>query len=184
MIHVASVAFALALLVGCAHSSTSASNASNPPPNLAQVDPGIWRSGQPATPEQWAYLKSIGVKHVLKLNFDTEGSDKEALTQGLDVHPLSIQPEGDKDVIHKVLGTIVKPSEETLNEAEKLLESGDGWLVHCTHGQDRTGLVVGRYRVLHDSWTPKAAYQEMLAHRFHPELHGLHESWEGFASSH
>ena len=29
-------------------------------PNLVQVEPGIWRSGQP-TADGWVYLKSLGV---------------------------------------------------------------------------------------------------------------------------
>ncbi len=56
--------------------------------------------------------------------------------------------------------------------------------VHCTHGQDRTGLVVGVYRVLHDGRTKDDAYQEMIHHNFHPDLHGLHEFWERFDVAH
>jgi protein tyrosine/serine phosphatase len=49
--------------------------------------------------------------------------------------------------------------------------------VHCTHGQDRTGLIIGLYR-LNEGWTKDAAYKEMLVHHFHSSLHGLHEYWE------
>ena len=39
-------------------------------PNLHAVRPGVWRGGQP-TAAGWAYLREPGVKHVLKLNFDS-----------------------------------------------------------------------------------------------------------------
>ncbi len=45
--------------------------------------------------------------------------------------------------------------------------------VHCRHGQDRTGLVIGPQRVLVEGWAPADAYAEMLAHGFHPYFEGL-----------
>ena len=35
--------------------------------------------------------------------------------------------------------------------------------VHCQHGENRTGLIMGLYRVQYEHWTPEAAYQEMIA---------------------
>ena len=32
--------------------------------------------------------------------------------------------------------------------------------LHCEHGKDRTGLVIALYRIQHDGWTPKAAFDE------------------------
>jgi protein tyrosine/serine phosphatase len=152
-------------------------------PNLVQVEPRIWRSGQPTTAEQWQYLKSIGITRVVKLNFQSEGSDYGATAAGMTVHILSIQPEGDKDIFDNILNTFVKPDPARLVEIETAIELGGGVLVHCTHGQDRTGLAIGRYRVLYDGWSKDAAYAEMLANNFHPSLHGLHESWEDFEPS-
>ncbi len=149
-------------------------------PNLAQVEAGIWRSGQPTTVEQWKYLYSIGVRHVVKLNFASEGSDDPAASVGMIVHTLSIEPNGDTDLFDAISGTFIRPDEGLLEQAERILEQGGGVLVHCTKGQDRTGVVVGRYRVTFDHWTKEAAYSEMLAHNFHPLLHGLSESWEHF----
>jgi len=141
-------------------------------PNLAEVDNGLWRSGQPTTLEAWTYLHSIGVKHVVKLNFESEGSDALAEKVGIDVTTLSIEPNGD------VVTIFDPPNEGRVVVAISLL--GPGWLVHCSHGQDRTGYVVGRYRVERDGWTKGDAYHEMLDHHFHPELPGLHEAWEDF----
>jgi protein tyrosine/serine phosphatase len=45
--------------------------------------------------------------------------------------------------------------------------------VHCKHGQDRTGLMVGLYRVLQQGWAPEKAYEEMKERGFHPFFLGL-----------
>ena len=147
-------------------------------PNLVQVGPGLWRSGQPTTIDSWNYLKSLGINHIVKLNFDSEGSDDEATTVGLIVYKLGIQPEGDKDILDNISNTFLVPDRSNIIEAEKIIQQDGGVLVHCTHGQDRTGLIIGIHRVKHESWTKDSAYREMLARHFHPELHGLQEFWE------
>jgi tyrosine-protein phosphatase SIW14 len=148
--------------------------------NLHMVSNGLWRSAQPVTDADWAYLKSLGITRVIKLNFETEGSDAGAEKQNISVFTLSIQPEGDKDLFDNVKNTFVQPNRQALAAAISLIRSG-GVLVHCTHGHDRTGLLIGLNRVIFDAWTKKAAYKEMLEMGFHPELHGLHEFWESFS---
>jgi len=54
--------------------------------------------------------------------------------------------------------------------------SGLGTFVHCEHGEDRTGLAVGAYRIKVEHWTKPAAYQEMEAPGFHPLLRGLYRA--------
>ena len=51
-----------------------------------------------------------------------------------------------------------------------------GTFIHCEHGQDRTGLLVGLHRLSQD-WTPQAAWLEMTNHGFHPALLGLTHYW-------
>jgi hypothetical protein len=146
--------------------------------NLWQVDAHVWRSGQPMTLADWQYLQSsVGIKRVIKLNYDSEGSDDLARSLGMIVYELSVQPVG--------LGDILKrPDPDKLAEAIRLLEHADGVLVHCKNGWDRTGLLVGMYRVIYDGWTTDRAYEEMRRLGFHPELRGLHEAWEAFAAAH
>ena len=50
--------------------------------------------------------------------------------------------------------------------------------VHCSHGRDRTGLIVGLYRVLHEGWQAKDAYAEMNTEGFRPLNRNLREFWE------
>jgi hypothetical protein len=96
---------------------------------------------------------------------------------GLIVYHLSVQPVD--------LGDILKrPDPGKLAEAIRLLEHADGVLIHCKNGWDRTGLLVGMYRVIYDGWTTDKAYEEMRRLGFHPELRGLREAWEAFAAAH
>lgn len=158
-------------------------------PNLFQVDMSVWRSGQITTAEGWRTISELAKGrrvHVLKLNFDHEGSDALAVSLGFDVHVLAIDPAGDQDIVDDLRSVFRRPNTELVDQAVALLVgagTGDVWLVHCTHGQDRTGYIIGRYRVLHNGWTTDEAYREMLSRNFHPALHGVHEAWEDFATS-
>lgn len=149
-------------------------------PNLVQVDTGLWRSGQPTSNAQWQYLRSLGITRVIKLNFESEGSDAGATTVGMTVIPMSIQPEGDKDIFDNIANTFIQPEPAKLMAIQTAIGMGGGVLVHCTHGQDRTGLIIGQRRVLYYHWPKQKAYDEMLKNNFHPSLHGLHEAWEQF----
>lgn len=158
-------------------------------PNLAQVESNVWRSGQITTQEGWDHIAKLAAGrkvHVIKLNFDHEGSDELAVKMGFDVHVLAVQPEGDQDWWDDIKSVFRGPDPKLIDEAEKILGEAssrtatDFYLGHCTHGQDRTGYLFGVHRVLHDGWSKETAYAEMIAHRFHPELHGVHEAWESF----
>jgi len=163
-------------------------------PNLAAVDGDyIYRSGQISSQEGWDYLKQLahGRKvHVIKLNFDAEGSDGPGAPLGFDLIYVPIQPEGDQDLATDVWDTFKIPDGANITAAKSVLllckqhPSTDMCVVHCTHGQDRTGEVVGEFRVDDDGWTKQRAYDEMRAHHYHPELHGLHERWENYQPSH
>lgn len=163
-------------------------------PNLAQVDACVWRSGQPVTREQWETLKGLGITHVAKLNFETEGSDDRARELGLAVESFAIEPRGDLDFFDAVAHTFRHPDERVVKAADTYISRfapvtpSDGApecpngkvLVHCTHGQDRTGFAIGRYRVNVHRMTKAAAYEEMKAHHFHPSLRGIADAWENF----
>jgi hypothetical protein len=157
-------------------------------PNLVRVDDNVYRSGQISTAEGWDSIATLAAGrrvHVLKLNFDSEGTDDLALARGFEVEVFAIEPQGDQDYWNDLVGAFTAPDAAIVARADALLAQaathpGDLYLVHCTHGQDRTGYIIGRYRVLRDGWTKVRAYREMLARNFHPELHGLHEAWEQF----
>lgn len=145
-------------LAGC---SSNPALVTNGVPNLRQVDPGIWRCGQTTNV---AYLKSLGITDELKLNTMAEGPVFAGLK--LHYHPLSIFDQwfhlSNDDVFSAVAD--IKP----------------GTVIHCEHGEDRTGLICAVYRVTHDHWTKAQAEKEMIANGFHKEELALWGWWKGW----
>ena len=133
-------------------------------PNLAVVAPDILRGGQP-TVDGWTYLKSQGITDVIKLNTEEEGSDSTAEALGMTVH---------KFAIPWWRQMVWRPAQSDLVAAVALMKPHS--YVHCEHGQDRTGLVVGCFR-LSQGWTKEDAFNEMLAQNFHCALQGLLGRW-------
>lgn len=144
-------------LTGCAHDDL---------PNFAEVETGIYRGGQP-TAEGWEKLKAMGVTDDLKLNPESEASDDQAqYVDGVWLHywPINLWEQ-----------TFGEPKRWALNCAVSSIHPGT--YIHCSHGQDRTGLIVGLYRLQVEHWSKCSAYAEMRAHGFHPELFGLQRAW-------
>jgi len=172
------MAAALALLAGCSSVQPIQQPAPGPshgPPNFALVAPGVYRGGQPSTDAQWQRLKALGIRWIVKLNTEIEGSDQAPA--GVYVVTLPIPWENQ---------TVARPSPAALRTAIRVMAdsaTNDAVYVHCEHGQDRTGLVCAMYRVLVQHWTPDQAEAEMLAMGFHKSLLGLWDSWKEFRAS-
>lgn len=49
---------------------------------------------------------------------------------------------------------------DTVNQIQYGIKTGRRIVVHCTHGRDRTGLVIGAYRILMNKWTFEMAQAE------------------------
>lgn len=144
--------------------------------NFDVIVPGkIYCGGQPITEESWAYIKSLGVETVIKLNYPDEGVDDGAKALGIKVIDCSMPPRD----LPQAFG---KPDIEAVNKALLELANPDNGIVyiHCSHGQDRTRLLVGMFLVKYRNWTCKAAFKNMLKHGFHWQLHDLYECWERF----
>jgi hypothetical protein len=160
-------------------------------PNLAPIDDAsIYRSGQITSAAGWDHIGQLAHGrrvHDVKLNFESEGSDELAARRGFEVDYLPLEPRAD-DFWDGLVHTFARPDPSRVAAAVAILctcrahPSTDFCLVHCTYGHDRTGLVVGEYRVACDGWTPEQAYAEMRAHHFHRFLRGLREAWEAFAA--
>ena len=71
---------------------------------------------------------------------------------------------------------LLRPNRQTVSNAVAAIRPGT--YIHCEHGQDRTGLIVGCRRVWLDGWTKTNAWNEMIAAGFHPALHGLASFWK------
>ena len=135
-------------------------------PDLVQIKPGIWRGGQP-NEQGWAYLKRIGIKRDVKLNTKGEATDAGAESVGINVIQLPIT----------FRQMMLAPEDSTINAAIAAIEP-DGTYVHCSRGQDRTGLVIGVYRAKVDHWPKDKSYQEMKTYGFHRSLLGLKWYWD------
>ena len=148
------------------------------PINISVVRPGqIYRGPQPYAPAQWTYLRDkVGIRTVLKLNYESEGSDDGA--GNLIVFKCAMPPMD----IWQALG---KPDPVDVAHAVAVIAETQLYplYVHCTHGHDRTGLVIGEWRVLHRGWPIEQAWQEMLEYGFHWELLDLLETWHQFCEA-
>lgn len=146
---------AVILLNGCAATTTQDI------PNLHTVSLGVFRGGQPDK-KGWAFLRRLGVTNVIKLNTPGEGSDDPAVALGMTVHchPISLAE------------MIVWVDKDKLNQAVREIRYGT--FVHCSHGQDRTGVAIYLYR-RQQGWSKDKALRELMNLGFHKELHGL---WE------
>ena len=137
-------------------------------PNFAIVDEAqnILRGGQPDD-AGWNELKSKGIDNIIKLNTDGESSDAagEALQMSLVYAPIDFQ--------HQI---IFEPQTPLIVKAFRGIRPNT--YIHCEHGQDRTGLMVGVLRRWGYKWTKDEAWKEMMEHGFHPELLGLTFFWK------
>ena len=119
------------LLGGFASDATSSA-----PRNFGVVVPGgIYRGGQP-TSSGMKYLRELGVRTVVKLNhmrLDQEQEQAQRLGMKFVSLPLDPSSVGEQTSCTSVATAVA------------ILSDRSTWPVylHCTHGRDRTGLVVG-----------------------------------------
>jgi hypothetical protein len=135
--------------------------------NFAVVDAKqrIYRGGQPRTEADWNWLKFLQVTQVIKLNEDAEGDDTAWTKMGGELFKVQF------GVVEQV---ITSPDMQYLADAVGFIRPGT--FVHCSHGQDRTGLVIALWRIS-QGWPKHRAKQEMERHGFHWSLFGLWKAW-------
>ena len=134
-------------------------------PNFAEVQAGLYRGGQP-NEQGWQFLRSLGVTHVVKLN--REMADTPA--DGMFVYSIPLPPE-------TIWEAFQKPCSNDVWQAVQAMTLG-GTFVHCQHGRDRTGLVVGCYRMWIDGWSESVAAREMGAMGYRWSIPGLAAFWK------
>ena len=146
------------------------------PQHFSQVSPTVWRSAQPL-PANWLGLYNLGIRQWVKLDTEGEGTSDGAAQAGVTVIACPIEPIDDGSVVQKLEAIFMRPSEAVIDRALAAMASGTPTLVSCLHGNDRTGLLVGFYRVLVLGWSKAKAWDEMILQGYHPELMGLDEEW-------
>lgn len=125
---------------------------------FAKVSEDLYRSARPSRVDLFTLKHEYGIKTVL----DLEDSEKavaleESFAREVGVEFLSVPIDGfwgpKTADANAVLQYLSDPSRRPL-------------LVHCKHGQDRTGVAVGLYRVFIEGMKPETAYREMLDRGF------------------
>lgn len=139
-------------------------------PNFHEVHPYLYRSGEP-TEAGMKKLKEMGVKTVIDLRAPSEmhfDEDKVAKELGLKYIRLVMTsaPPTEKQV-DTLLSTIKEAKEDN---------SKGSVLVHCAHGSDRTGCMIGIWRVTQEDWDYDTAYKEMRKYWFTPKFTRLADS--------
>ena len=138
-------------------------------PAIELVSAGIYRGPRP-TQATLSQLRSLGVKTILDLEDTTSAINTERGWVGNLKMTFISEP----------MSGFWTPNDKEVNQIEAIMAdpARRPIFVHCQHGQDRTGLIVGLYRVFSEHWTPAAAYREMLAKGFHQALFLLNHYYE------
>jgi protein tyrosine phosphatase (PTP) superfamily phosphohydrolase (DUF442 family) len=136
-------------------------------PNFHQVHPFLYRSGEP-TEAGLKKLKEMGVKTLIDLRAPSEfpiNEPKIAKELGLNYINLVMTS---KAPTEKQVDTMLKE----IKKAQEKPENGSV-LVHCAHGSDRTGCMVGIWRVTQEGWSYDDTYKEMRKYWFTPKFTNL-----------
>jgi tyrosine-protein phosphatase SIW14 len=133
------------------------------PANFGVVEEGkIYRGGQPGPGDLGELKRQFGIRTVVKLNpgdLDAEGADAARLGIRVIYVPLHAASVGRPRSCPQV------------ERAYAAMRDPANWplYVHCTHGRDRTGFLVGLFRERDERWT-FARVREELAHYGHAGL--------------
>jgi len=116
-----------------------------------EVAPGIFRSAQP-DPGGLRAVQERGVRTVVVLRTAIPEEERSAAAQ-LGLELIHIPMDGTKlpsmEEVDRALAVILDPSKRPV-------------LVHCAHGEERTGAVIAAYRVVAEGWDPAAAEAEAI----------------------
>jgi protein tyrosine/serine phosphatase len=114
-----------------------------------EVAPGIFRSAQP-DPEDLRAVRERGVRTVLVLRTSVPKRERETAAEiGLEVRHVPMDGTSIPSMaeVDRALEVILDPSQRPV-------------LVHCAHGEERTGAVIAAYRVVVQGWDPAEAEAE------------------------
>jgi len=134
-------------------------------PNFHVVHPYLYRGGEP-TAAGLKLLGQKGVKTVIDLraaSFRTKAEAEQA--QALGMKHINL-PMSAKAPTASQQATFIAAVEEGQKSNEPVF-------VHCAHGSDRAGCMVGIWRVTHDGYTYADAYKEMRKYYFGPQFREL-----------
>lgn len=134
-------------------------------PNFHQVHPYLYRGGEPSE-VGLKKLSDRGIKTIIDLRAKGARTSKEkALAQTLGMDYINL-PMSDKAPTQSQVETFLAAVKEGREKDRPVF-------LHCAHGSDRTGCLIGIYRVSEDGYTYKEAYKEMRRYYFGPQFKEL-----------
>jgi tyrosine-protein phosphatase SIW14 len=146
--------FTLFVLLGACR---TASGPHGLPANFGVVEEGkIYRGAQP-TPAALEALARRGIRTIVKLNSSATAEEESAASRlGMSVVHVDLDP--------RTVGTA--SSCDAVERAYAAMTDPRNWpvYVHCTHGRDRTGFLVGLYRERAEQWPYDRVRRELAAY--------------------
>jgi hypothetical protein len=138
---------------------------------ITQVDSDVWRGPRPEPAE------FEGIKNKFACVISLEGSDEDQ-KESRELAPVPVISETISTVQIYLTGISQNYLDEILGAIRMEKKPV---LVHCQHGQDRTGLVIAAYRVNVHGWSKGQAMSEALAFGYRSWLNfGLNRTWRQF----
>ncbi len=112
-----------------------------------QVAPGLYRGAQP-TPQGFTFLKWRGIRTIVNLRKE---QDERPLVEKLGLKYVTIPLDVSVPITDEQRKTFFAVVNDPANQPV---------FVHCKAGKDRTGVMVGFYRIAMQGWDASRAYAE------------------------
>lgn len=135
-------------------------------PNFCQVHSWLYRGGQP-TQMGLTKLHQMGIKTIINLEYDFWEFFQEG--QGEVKREQEWVAKANMKFEHIRMHPILAPKPEEIDRVLTLIRDQNNWpiYIHCEQGVNRTGIIIGAYRVKFEGWIPQQAYKEMVRLGFH-----------------
>jgi protein tyrosine phosphatase (PTP) superfamily phosphohydrolase (DUF442 family) len=117
-------------------------------PDFGKLNANVWRSGQP-TQRGYAKLAEMHVKTIVNLRAEFP-EEKDRIPAGVQYFQIPITDQ-------------TPPTDEQAKQFLQIVTNPNNWpvLVHCAHGEGRTGVMCALVRYALDGWEDKRIMQEV-----------------------
>jgi hypothetical protein len=152
------------LLAACIGSLAAAGESGAALP-IVEVAPGIYRGPAPESAADYCQLRDLGVRTVLDI--------RKFRRRKLDEHGRCVRAHG-MNYLRVPIGFY--PNRDcSPDRALRVLTNARLYpiYIHCQLGRDRSGLVIGLFRIRCQGWSACDAYAEMQQFGFNERLRGL-----------
>jgi tyrosine-protein phosphatase SIW14 len=159
----------------CSAAQAAIDPTSVPITRFLEVTPDIYRGARPS-------IQGLTVlaKEGLRTDLDLEDVPSVISAEQSTAEKLGLQ------FISQPMSGSATPDDAQVDQTLKILNDPANYpiFVHCKLGEDRSGMIVGLYRVFTQNWTAADAYSEMLKDGFHPFLTGLKDYFDQKTTGH